>query len=99
MDGTHNNPPRDLQETAQFTKEKKELLSKNEYKRLDDVLFGLDIALCRNPERYPIIVKGTDLRMFETLSFSGRSVPSFRIWYRFDDKLVYLLHIEVVTEE
>lgn len=97
MDGIRNNPPRNLKESAQFTEQKNKLLDIEGCKRLDDILAGLDIALCRAPDRYPIIVKGTDLRMFKTLKFPN--VPAFKIWYRYDEEAVELVFIEKVADE
>lgn len=92
-DGSQTNPPRTLKETAQFEQEKESLLKEADYRRLDEVIQGIDLDLCRFPARYPIAVDGTDLRVFVTRSFM--TVPSFKVWYRFDDTTVELLHIEV----
>lgn len=95
-DGPHNNGPRNLSESKNFTKEKDDLLSMGECKRLDEIIACMDIGLCQNPERYPIAVDGTELRMFITEKFI--TIPSFKIWYTFDDETVHLLHIELNDE-
>lgn len=96
-DGSQSNPPRTLKESAQFQKEKESLLKDEDYRRLDEIIQGLDLDLCRFPARYPIVVPGTELRIFVTRRFL--TVPSFKIWYMFSDTVVELLHIEVAEDE
>jgi len=92
-DGLLDNPPKNLEESAQFSKEKVELLKEEGCRRLDEVLQGVDMELCRFPTRYPIAVESTNLRTFVTRSF--KTVPSFKIWYTFTEQKVILLHIEL----
>lgn len=99
MAGTSNIPPRDCVESTQFIQEKETLLDLEGCKRLDEVMRGMDIGLCQRPEQYPVIIEGVDydLRMFPTRSFD--TIPSFKIWYTFDEKSVTLLHIEVAEDD
>ena len=65
--------------------------------RLDDVMSGFGLSVALNPERYPVAVEGTNLRLVKTEAREG--VPGFLIYYTYDEEYVHLLNIELVVED
>jgi hypothetical protein len=63
------------------------------YRRLDEVLVGITLALVQSPEHCPI-VPGTVLSILKTREFPG--IPPLRIFFTYDEKEVHLRHVELI---
>lgn len=65
-------------------------------RRMDEILAGCMWGFAQNPyQGFPI--SGTRLWLLKTDAFPG--APRLRIWYRFDESIVYLLSIEAITDD
>lgn len=96
MDGQSPNfAIRSCVESREFAEAKSKLRTSE--RELDRVLSAMDMSLCRNPERYPIVVDSTELRVVVTEPIAD--IPRFRIFYTFDSEKVYMLHIEELPTE
>lgn len=82
-------------ETKEFEEAKSKLSVTLE--QFDRVLSAAGISICRNPERYPIVVEQTGLRVVVTEPIS--TMPRFRMYYTFDEDSVYLLYVEEIPDE
>ena len=63
------------------------------YKRLDEVLVGVTLALVQSPEHCPV-VPGTVLSIVKTREFPD--IPPLRIFFTYDEKEVHLRHVEQI---
>jgi hypothetical protein len=63
------------------------------YRRLDDVMAGVCVALATNPELFPKI-PDTSLSLVKTRDFP--SVPALRIFFTYNATDVHLHYIEII---
>lgn len=87
---------REVIETKEFSEQLKSFGNPG-IKRLDDVLFGVNWALSKNAETFPKVMNDPDISIIKTQS--AKDLPSFRIYFKFDDNAVHLLWIEAIERE
>ena len=82
---------RTIVEDESFSKSFDQL--KVSYRRLDEVLVGVTLALVTSPEHCPV-VPGTVLSILKTREFP--SIPPLRIFFTYDEKEVHLRYVELI---
>lgn len=88
---------RSLIETKEFAEAKGKLLDTvDEHKLFDEMMFGIDYVLARRPNIYGEVSGTNGVRLFTTKS--SKALPSYTIWYRYDDENIYLLYIELYKD-
>lgn len=76
---------RSILETKEFSEAKGKLLaSLDEHKLFDELMFGIDYVLSRRPNIYGAVSNTNGVRLFTTKA--SEMLPSFTIWYRYDDE-------------
>ncbi len=65
------------------------------YKRLDEAMSAVCLALSRRPENFPMVL-GTHISRARILASLG--VPECDVWFTYDNRRVRLIHIELLPE-
>ena len=96
MNGNSKYPRlRDVIEESTFAEQASKITA--DIRRFDDAMEGIQWALAREPDIFPVVHEASNLRIAKTVAWGD--LPSLRVFFTFDDNQTRLFWVEAIPLE